>query len=398
MAADFKCIVVGRGMMGAAAARHLARQTDGVALIGPDEPDRKHDHAGVFASHYDEGRITRTIDPDPVWAQLANHSIGRYAGIADASGIDFYTEAGCLLAGPARGGADRYVADVCAAAGRLGVATDILDDAALRHRFGCFTFPAGSEGVFEAGNAGHISPRRLVAAQTRLAARAGAAILADTVVSVRDSGGVATVTTVAGHRYTADRVLVAAGGFSIAAALLPDPLELAVFARTVAFFEVDAAEAARLRAMPSLITQPAVERDSIYMLPPILYPDGRFYLKIGGDPDDLQLDSDADIRAWFRGTGRDSTRDHLVRVMGTLVPDLAVRAITTASCVTTFTPTGYPAIGYTASPRIAVATGGCGKAAKSSDEIGRLGARLLLDGQIDDPAYETGFPVSFRVR
>ena len=38
MPGHFKYIIVGRGMMGAAAARHLASQTDGVALIGPGEP------------------------------------------------------------------------------------------------------------------------------------------------------------------------------------------------------------------------------------------------------------------------------------------------------------------------------------------------------------------------
>lgn len=35
MSGHFKYIVVGRGMMGAAAARHLAEKVDGVALIGP---------------------------------------------------------------------------------------------------------------------------------------------------------------------------------------------------------------------------------------------------------------------------------------------------------------------------------------------------------------------------
>ncbi|MGG2476361.1 FAD-dependent oxidoreductase, partial [Rhizobium sp. BR5] len=42
-----------------------------------------------------------------------------------------------------------------------------------------------------------------------------------------------------------------------------------------------------------------------------------------------------------------------------------------AACVVSKTPSGYPAIGFTASPRIAVLTGGNGTAAKSSDEIGR---------------------------
>ncbi len=76
MSARFRYAVVGCGLMGAAAARHLANMTEGVALIGPSEPADKAHHRGVFASHYDEGRITRTIDPDPVWARLARNSIG----------------------------------------------------------------------------------------------------------------------------------------------------------------------------------------------------------------------------------------------------------------------------------------------------------------------------------
>src|SRR3546814_15422875 len=84
-------------MMGAAAARHLSQWTDGIALIGPGEPQDCRSHEGVFASHYDEARITRTIDPDADWARLANRSIARYDEIAVASGIDFCTEAGCLI-------------------------------------------------------------------------------------------------------------------------------------------------------------------------------------------------------------------------------------------------------------------------------------------------------------
>ena len=77
MTERFRFIVIGRGMMGAAAARYLSKWTDGIALIGPGEPADYGRHDGVFASHYDEARITRTIDPDPVWARLANRSIER---------------------------------------------------------------------------------------------------------------------------------------------------------------------------------------------------------------------------------------------------------------------------------------------------------------------------------
>lgn len=396
MAADFRFIVVGRGMMGAAAARHLAGQTDGIAVIGPDEPEDRARHQGVFGSHYDEGRITRTIDPDMDWARLANRSISRYAEIERDSGIQFYAPVGCLITGPERASEATYVGNVVEAAKRLGVQTDILDDAGLKARFPFFSFALGSEGVFEPWGAGHISPRRLVKAQSLLAEKAGARVIKQTAISIRDDAGMAVVTTAEGETFSAEKILVAAGGFSIAESLLPRPVEMKVYGRTVTFFEVGEAEAEALSAMPSLISVTPDGADSIYMLPPIRYPDGKHYIKIGGDPDDLQFGSEAELRAWFRTSGRDKAREHLARIFHERVPGVRRPPAFTNSCAVSFSPTGYPMIGYTSSPRIAVLTGGCGTAAKSSDEIGRLGAELLLSGRIKDEGYDTDFSAHFR--
>ena len=387
MAKQFKYIIVGRGMMGAAAARHLSQWTDGVALIGPGEPADYGRHEGVFASHYDEARITRTIDPDPVWARLANQSITRYGEIASASGVDFYHESGCLLVGPRQGAGPSYVGSVLDAADKLQVETETLDDAELSGRFPAFSFPHPSEGIWEARNAGHINPRRLVAAQALLAERQGTTMISETVSSVRQEGEVAVVTTAEGQVYHADRVLVAAGGFSINENLLGARLDLEVYARTVAFFEIDADALDRMGALPSLIWKWTEEGDGIYLLPPVRYPDGKYYLKIGGDPDDLLLEREPDVRAWFRSGGRESTKAHLTRVISGLMPDLDLSRSSMAACVTSFTPTGYPAIAMTGQDRVGILSGGCGAAAKSSDEIGRLGAELIHHGRILDEGY-----------
>ncbi|MGY5775515.1 NAD(P)/FAD-dependent oxidoreductase [Rhizobium sp. LEGMi135b] len=396
MAADFRFIVVGRGMMGAAAARHLANQTDGIAVIGPDEPEDRASHQGVFGSHYDEGRITRTIDPDADWARLANRSISRYAEIERDSGIQFYAPVGCLVTGPKRGGETSYVGDVLEAADRLGVQTEILGDAELGNKFPFFSFASGSEGVFEPHGAGHISPRRLVKAQSLLAEKAGARVIKQTTLSIRDEGGLAVVTTAEGETFSAEKILLAAGGFSIAENLLQQPVKMKVYGRTVTFFEVSEAEAEALSDMPSLISKAPDDVDSIYMLPPIRYPDGKYYMKIGGDPDDLQFKTEAELRAWFRTDGRDKAREHLTRIFHGLVPGVKRPPALTNSCAVSYSPTGYPMIGYTSSPRVAVLTGGCGTAAKSSDEIGRLGAELLLAGRIKDEGYSTDFSAHFR--
>lgn len=394
MVERFKSIVVGRGMMGAAAARYLALAGDEVAVIGPDEPKDWLNHHGVFASHYDEARITRTIDSDPIWARLANRSIARYEEIAAASGIEFYNEVGCLIVGPKRGGRDPYVGQVEQAALQLGVSVEMLSDAALKSKFRYFDFGFDCEGVYEQANAGYVNPRRLVEAQSVLAEKAGARVIRRAAVSVREEGGLAIVTTDDGAVYTAERVLIAAGGFSINENLLPRPIDLKVYGRTVAFFEIPDEELPAYAGMPSLIHQPENPVDHIYLLPPVRYPDGKTYLKIGGDPDDLLLEAEPEIRAWFRRGGRLTTRDHLRRIIAGLVPSLADAPISMAACVTSFTPNNYPAIGF-ASEHVAVLTGGCGAAAKSSDEIGRLGAELIRHGRIIDDAYGDVFKPVF---
>jgi len=391
----FKYIIVGAGMMGAAAARHLSRWTDGVALIGPEEPLDHSSHRGVFASHYDEARITRTIDSDPVWARLANRSIARYRQIEEDAGIDFYAEDGCLIVGPKRGEGPSYVGDVLAASQRLGVETALLDDEGLGSKFPLFAFPKDSEGVWEARNAGHINPRRLVRAQTLLAERQGCALIRETVAGVREENGRVVVTTAEGKQYVADKVLVAAGGFSINEALLPRRLDLRVYARTIAFYQVDEDAVEKWGKLPSLIWRWSDAEEGIYLLPPVRYPDGKFYLKIGGDPDDLLLEREGDIRAWFRAGGRESTHRYLTGVMERLMPSLDLSRTSMAACVTSFTPTGYPAISMSDSDRVGVLAGGCGAAAKSSDEIGRIGAELLFNGAIADEVYGVDFGASF---
>jgi sarcosine oxidase len=386
MASRFKYIIIGRGMMGAAAARHLTQWTDGVALIGPGEPADYQRHEGVFASHYDEARITRTIDPDPVWARLANRSIARYGEISEASAIPFYSECGCLLVGPARGDQPSYIGDVLDAAARLGMKPETLQNGALRSRFPYFTFGPDSEGVWEGQNAGYINPRRLVQAQSVLAEQQGATLISETVTSVREEDGGVTVDTAEGRSWRSDRVLVATGGFTINEHLLGARIALEVRARTVAFFEIDSSTIERMGRMPSLIWKWNEDSDGIYLLPPVRYPDGKLYLKIGGDPDDLLLEREPDIRAWFRSGGRESTKAHLTGVMQRLIPELDLARSSMAACVTTFTPTGYPAIAMR-SDRIGVLAGGCGAAAKSSDEIGRLGAELIFHRRITDDAY-----------
>lgn len=204
------------------------------------------------------------------------------------------------------------------------------------------------------------------------------------------------VMTVDGEHLAAGRVIVAAGGFSISTALLRRPIDLTVKARTVFFAEVADGDLSGFEGMPSLIGAAPEQAKSYYLLPPVGYADGKHYIKIGGDPTDRILDGEAAVRQWFRGSGGVTAAEHLRGLLAEVMPSLQPVSTHFSPCVTSFTRHGLPYIGFAEGSRVAVVTGGNGQAAKSSDEIGRLGAVLLLNGRIDEPEYDADFSVAFR--
>lgn len=374
-------------MMGAAAARHLSSQTDGVALIGPAEPTDRKNHYGVFSSHYDEARITRGFDGDPVWAELAKRSIERYAEIEQKSGIRLYHEVGCLFTGNGNGLGGDYVSGAMGSKDALGLTVETYEPDALSSRFPMFSLPGDHHGWFEPHNAGYVNPRALVKAQITIAEQQGASILRQTVVKVFDGGSGVEIETSEGHRYTAERVIVAAGGFTNMADILPVKVDMAATGRTIAFFELNEEKQEAFAGMPSTIVLAASEDDIVYILPPVRYPDGKVYLKIGGESEKGRLETLNQAVQWFHSDGTASEVDFLVRRAIELMPALAGCPVTSGSCVASITRTGYPYIGYTSSSNIAVLTGGNFVSAKSSDEIGRLGAVLLLEGQLSEDNF-----------
>lgn len=376
-----KLAVIGAGMIGSAAARHLAGAGRDVTLIGPGEPPDRHSHDGVFASHYDEGRITRGLDPMPFWSRASRAAIGRYGEIGRASGISFYSEVGCLMAGPGGSAKIRAIDDVAA---RDALSCESFDGAALHLRFPYFAFPEGSVGRYEAVGAGHISPRALVRAQIAIATRQGAKHVPEEVLGFEETGQGVTVTT-ARQTLKFDRILLATGGFSHQ--LIGDALPLEVYGRTVALFALEEAEAERLHTMPSLIWQDP-ERDNPYLLPPIRYPDGRVYLKLGYDPEDILLRG-KDVAEWFRSDGTPGVADLIEGMIRDHMPGLRFADRQTITCVTSYTPNQLPHL-KSMSERVFTAIGGCGRAAKNSDELGRLGAMIVTGAALPDWASAAG--------
>jgi sarcosine oxidase len=358
-----KIAVVGRGLIGSAAARHLAKAGQEVVLIGPGEVKGDYAaHDGNFASHYDEGRITRKNDYRPFYAKVSAASIDRYPEIAAESGIEFFTEAGALITG-----GPEYMANVVKYRSGIEFDYEDLDESGLKEQFPFFQFDDGFTGSYEAQNAGHISPRRLVTAQTESARRHGATVISEEAVSVDDER----VTTASGT-IDADEVIVAAGGWTDA---LLGRDTLTVYARTVAFHEIGPAEAERLATMPSLVMD---SHDSIYVLPPIRYPDGKLWLKLGGDPVDVPLPDKAAINEWFRSGGSSEMSEYLTDRICQIIPNLDFESRFHRPCVTTWSENRIPEI-RRLSPGLIVAAAGNGAGAKCSDELGRMAAAIVLE-------------------
>jgi sarcosine oxidase len=373
--------VVGLGPVGAATVRHAAAAGADVVGIGPGEPEDWSRHGGPFSSHYDSGRITRILDESPIWAELARRSIAEYPLIADASGIEFHNAAGVLWSA-ASGGLEqlRPVADF------HGIDFDI--SAAATRRVPHIRLDPSNDTVLEGGPAGHIDPRAMIRAQKVVAGRQGAELIDTQVleVSAQTTAEIRTPERTIRARAT----VVAAGAYS--GWLVGGALPVTPTTEAVVLGEVTEAAASRMRLMPCVIHQTAPGGHvDLYVVPPVRYPDGHWYIKLGAETaEDQPLDDEEEVRRWMAGDAASARRDLLVDRLTAMVPEAGFLGFVVKPCIYARTPSRLPIIDHV-NPHVVVATGGNGRAAKSADAIGSLAARLALTGEWDDPLPSTAF-------
>ncbi len=377
----FDYIVIGKGLMGAAAARYLSQVTPHVAIVGPDEPTDWASHPGVFGSHYDQGRITRRLSEDAVWSALAQRAIGQYAYLEKNSGVSFYWPVGSLYVAPH--GADApYLATVAAIGQRFSLDfTLYASPAELKQADERLQFPAYCHGLLEPPPAGYINPRGLLQAQLTIAAQQGTRVVAETVTAVTSHPHAVAVTTDIGRVLWARKVLIATGAFANCYDLLPVKLDLRVKSETILLARLPETEAARLRNLPTLLYQiDSPDINGIYLLPPIVYPDGRIYLKMGSNTaaDQWLPDLEA-MREWMIRGDSDVMREPMRAALEEIIPGLKAEAYETHRCLVTYTAHGKPYVDQL-TERVYMATGGNGASAKCSDTLGWLAANLMQTG------------------
>jgi len=358
-----KYAVVGRGLIGSAAARHLAEETGGVVCIGPDEPKNRATHESVFGSHYDEGRMTRHVDPMAEWAITAAEAIKRYRDIEERSGIPFYNPAGYLGLGFPT---STYNARCAATGAALGAEIQQLDTAEVRRRYPFLNVEDGVDGLVETGGADYISPRNMVRAQSNLAEKAGATLIHQAARAVRPVSGGVEIELWNGSVERVEKVLITAGAFTQACGLSPIDLGAVVFGRTTVLAKIEGEAERDLRKMPTMIDTSL----GAYILPPIRYPDGHLYLKLGvGDASDPRFTNLDGLRGWFQSKGSPENRELFTARMRALFPILETCSEWhTDTCAVTYKQSLLPVIDFIHEDKIAVAVVGCGKGAKGTDE------------------------------
>lgn len=192
---------------------------------------------------------------------------------------------------------------------------ELLDPVQLRAAFSHLAFKPHHCGVYEAKRAGYISPRAQIRAHLAVAIQAGAVHVPSVATRVRqdddsttplvvietEDGGESRSATCDAHVwlapsdcwcrgsvwlaavYRARKVLLATGGFTNFGQLLPQALklQLRLTTHTTVLGEVSEQDGEhRLSGLPSLVW---CSQAAEYALPPIRYPDGRLYVKLGHD-------------------------------------------------------------------------------------------------------------------
>ena len=337
-------VVVGNGPVGSASARALVER--GAARVTVVDGGA----VGVASSHSDRARLVRAADAegDPAWSARAMRSVTRFRALEAATGVPFFRECGALVLG-SRAFSERALLAAArsleAAGDNSGGVEGVLAEDDVRRRWRYLRPDTGcGHGVWQALGAGCVDPGAMVRAHVAEAHAlaggrgAGFEVVAGEAVSVEIAGAGSRVRVGlrGGGSVEGDRVVVA-GGAGSAGLLARSGLALdgagaadvRVSRRAVVLVEVPE-EVARgvLGEMPTIKyaydlalgagsgggsggggggdgEQSRVEAGSVYVLPPVLYPElgGRWFVKAGGGAQDF-VDGDAAavdeaVRAWM---------------------------------------------------------------------------------------------------
>ena len=388
---DIDIIVIGRGLIGSATARQLAKAGASVVLIGPGEPEDHHSHNGVFGSHYDSGRIVRILDPDPYYAHIAKASIEQYRPLENQTGTSFFHEVGYLSVT----NNNDYYADVEAVGKIFFPDAEHISHQESAERFPYFNFPADVKTIYQQTMAGYINPRRQIAAQNKALEMYKGRIIDDVALEIKQKGKTISVYT-NNEIFDCRKVILVTGAYANIGGLIPRQIEYEVVPHTIVFGEIAKQRLPALRGMPSLSYRHGNDQMRyIYFMPPVLYPDGKYYAKIGHSFGDSLPVNRESLTLWFQSDGDLTRAEWLKDTMINLLPDISFNSFSSKSCVTTKSPTGKQFIDQFEDTQIFSLLADNGNCAKSADEVGSIATEFLLNGRFPSKFKQEDFRLQY---
>ena len=371
----YEIAIVGLGAMGAAAAYQLAKR--GTKVLGLDQFAPPH----ALGSSHGDSRITRlAIGEGAHYSPLALRSRELWREIEKETGADLLTATGGLIISSrtrtAKLHVDDFFANTVAAARTHGIAHEILDAGEIRTRFPQFKVRDDEIGYYES-QAGFLRPENCGRAQLGLAKKYGAEIHTDEKVLGFDASENDVTITTAHKRYSAEKLIVAAGAW------LPEligaryAVHFKVLRQVLFWFDVAGPIAPFLPdRCPVFIWELQGPQQAIYGFPAI---DGaRGGVKIATQqyertttPDAVNRDvSDAETAAMH---------EHYV---APYLPALSRKCLKAVTCLYTVTPdAGFVIDFHPDSQRIIIASPCSGHGFKHSAAIGEALSQLAIDGE-----------------
>ena len=353
---------MGLGAMGALSAWRLAAR--GARVIGFERFRPGHDRG---SSHGDT-RIFRTAYFEgPEYVPLLQRANGLWRQLEEESGSELLTLTGGLAIGRPDG---ELVTGVLASARLNNLRHRLLGTVEMDRLHPQHKLAAGEVAVREE-EAGFLRPERSIAAAAARAEALGARLMTETdVTAVKPSGGGVVVETSRG-RFTAERVLIAAGPWT--SKLLPDlRLPLTVERQVLTWLAVDDPAGFAAEHFPIFIREIADGRFR-YGFPTT---DGRS-IKLGVHHEGTDVDPDSVDRQVAEGDLqpiRDFAREYMRGVTGNVV-DACV-------CMYTNTPDErFIATSPGDVPGVTVLSACSGHGFKFATVLGELMAESILDGR-----------------
>jgi sarcosine oxidase len=134
------------------------------------------------------------------------------------------------------------------------------------------------------------------------------------------------------------------------------------------------------------------------MTPPIQYPDGDYYIKMGANTIADQWPTTlAEIQAWFREGDSDLCKGAMEGALRSQFPEVEFLSFESKRCIVCYTPSRHATIDEVGDG-IFVAAGGNGRGAKGSDTLGYLAAGLIHDGSWPHDIPRGPFRASIKIK